>query len=408
MKAQSDPRKPVQLPVGCLYLFFGAGALFFLAFALVGFGVLYLVTIRPALQARASQAWTATPCEVVTSEVAVTTDSHGDAVEKLHLVYRYAVNERPYESEHYAFRPINAADAHTVVSRLPSGARTICYVDPGDAGQSVIDRELGSQLWIGLFPGAFVAVGLLGAVGLTTALPVMVRRTRAQGEPGLAVPLAQTRPSPLRLPSSGMQPLPMRQPGGAAAIGLWAVAIFWNGITGVVGGGGLWGMFTNADHTTRFVGVPFLLLFLTPFVLIGAALAYAAVRQTLLYVGPRFHLTAPAHVTLGQGFDLQWEVSGRVSRLRALRIDLEGRESAEYRLGTDTRTDTRVFARVPICALDDPHILERGRAMVTVPRDSMHSFTAKHNKIQWLLRVRADVPHWPDVDDDFVLEVSGA
>src|SRR4029453_1677882 len=89
------------------------------------------------------------------------------------------------------------------------------------------------------------------------------------------------------------------------------------------------------------------LLFLTPFVLIGAAFAYYAARQTMLYIGPRPHLTAPAAVALGQAFDLRWQISGRVLRIRSMRIDLEGREEATYTRGTDTTTDTRTFVRLP-------------------------------------------------------------
>jgi hypothetical protein len=407
VRAKSDPPRPLQVPVGCLYAFFSGGVLAFSLFALIGSAFLYMATIRPALLAHASRQWMSAPCTVVSSAVAPTIDNDSPG-HTLNIVYRYGVNGRSYESSRYAFRPINTrAEAEAIVSRLPAGSDVDCYVSGDDPSEAVIDRELGSYLWLGLIPGAFVAVGLIGAIGSALAIPVAVRRTRVQGDPGLAVPLARPRPVPVAAPA-GLRVLTPREPRGSYAIGLWFVALFWNGITGAVGGGALWGLlFGGGDPVTGLVGVPLLLLFLTPFILIGAALAYFAGRQTLLYIGPRAHLTAPAAIALGRSCELQWQISGRVVRMRSLRIDLEGREEATYRRGTDTTTDKRVFARVPVFESRDPRALDHGRALVNVPRDSMPSFAAPNNKIVWLLRVRADVPRWPDIDDEFVIEVGG-
>jgi hypothetical protein len=402
-----------RLPVGCLYVFFSGGVLFFLLFAAAGFAFLYFLTLRPLWRAHESLAWTATPCEILTSREHKGTDSDGHETTELQMVYAYDVHEGHYQSERYAFRPVNSAsEVSAVVQRLPRGARTICYVDPVEPAEAVIDREIGAFAWLGLFPGLFIAIGLGGAIGSALTIPVMVRRARAQGDPGLerARPTPTSMPASLRTPftsaPSGLHVLPLREPRGSATVVAWVAAIFWNGITGLVGGGALWGLlFQEGDMSTRLIGVPLLLLFLTPFVAVGALIAYFAGRQTMLYIGPRPHVSAPRQVALGQTFDLRWEITGRVMRIRSMRIDLEGREEAKYTQGTDKKTDTRVFARVPIFESADPRALERGHAVATLPRDSMHSFAAMHNRIYWIVRVRADVPHWPDIDDDFVLEV---
>ena len=35
----------------------------------------------------------------------------------------------------------------------------------------------------------------------------------------------------------------------------------------------------------------------------------------------------------------------------------------------------------------------------------MHTFAAPHNKVVWCLKVRGEIPRWPDVDEEFPLEV---
>jgi hypothetical protein len=36
----------------------------------------------------------------------------------------------------------------------------------------------------------------------------------------------------------------------------------------------------------------------------------------------------------------------------------------------------------------------------------MHSFAARNNKITWTLRVRGEIPKWPDIDDEYPVHVA--
>ena len=42
---------------------------------------------------------------------------------------------------------------------------------------------------------------------------------------------------------------------------------------------------------------------------------------------------------------------------------------------------------------------------IGIPADTMHSFAGEHNEIQWSVGVRGEIPIWPDVDEEFVIEV---
>jgi hypothetical protein len=174
-------------------------------------------------------------------------------------------------------------------------------------------------------------------------------------------------------------------------------AVFWNGILAM----SLLMLVFARD------GGPFnwlMALFLVPFVLVGVALAGYAIKHGLQLTNPRPTIAVTsAIVALGEPLRLEWTMTGRVSRLARLTITLEGREEASYTRGTDTVTDRHVFAVIPIAEQAAPRIEARGSARVTIPRGTMHSFEARHNKIVWLIRIRGEVPRWPDSDDEFPL-----
>ena len=50
---------------------------------------------------------------------------------------------------------------------------------------------------------------------------------------------------------------------------------------------------------------------------------------------------------------------------------------------------------------EDRYEILAGESTIAVPRDTMHSFEAKHNKVVWELRVHADIRRWPDVREEF-------
>ncbi len=49
--------------------------------------------------------------------------------------------------------------------------------------------------------------------------------------------------------------------------------------------------------------------------------------------------------------------------------------------------------------------LRRGKAKLSIPAGTMHSFQSRNNKIVWTLQVKGDIPMWPDIGDEYALEI---
>jgi hypothetical protein len=176
-------------------------------------------------------------------------------------------------------------------------------------------------------------------------------------------------------------------------------ALFWNGIVSVF----VWQAWKSWER-----GHPdwFLTVFLVPFVLIGLASIAFVGHFALALANPRPRLTVDsAAPSLGDRLGIDWQFSGRASRIRRLRIVLEGREEATYRRGTDTHTDREVFASHVLVDTANDWEISRGNASLVIPDDTMHSFEAPANKIVWELKVAGEIARWPDVDESFPVTV---
>ena len=148
------------------------------------------------------------------------------------------------------------------------------------------------------------------------------------------------------------------------------------------------------------------LLFLSLFAIIGLVLIGAFIHQLLALTNPRLRLIVNRRTFRpGDLLELEWECSGNPSRLTSLTIAIEGRESATYTRGTDTSTDTHVFERTPLATLDDAVAILSGRVKIQLSVETVPTFIASHNKIEWILIVRGVIPRWPDISDDYPITI---
>lgn len=85
-----------------------------------------------------------------------------------------------------------------------------------------------------------------------------------------------------------------------------------------------------------------------------------------------------------------------------------GLARVRLRVARRLAADTHVFAKIPIANLRDPGEIQEGVATITLPfAGAVPSFTAKHNSIHWQFSAKGDIPRWPDVDDEFEIEIVG-
>ncbi|HUG91196.1 MAG TPA: DUF3592 domain-containing protein [Planctomycetaceae bacterium] len=380
------------------------GVVFFGIFFGVGSVFLFVLTIQPLWGVLSAGDWVETPCTVVSSEVV----GDGDAF-RVRIVYRYTFAGRPFTGERYHFMgdfsSSGRAGKQQVVDRYPPGLRTVCYVDPDDPQQAVLNRGLTSDMWWGLFPLPFVAIGTAGLVS-------MARSRRKAEQPAGPVALSARGAGGRNAVRAGRDAAedddredgpfvlkPEASPLGKF-IGAVFVACFWNGIVSVF----LYQVYQGFER-----GRPewCLTVFLTPFVAVGAGLAVWAVYSFLALFNPRPVLTlSRRRIPLGGAARLAWKFSGSTHAIRRLKVTLRGQEQATYVRGTTTHTDTQTFHEGVLWETEDPLEITEGQAEAVVPDDSMHSFAADNNKIVWSIVVAGEIPLRPDVDAEFPIQVT--
>lgn len=148
--------------------------------------------------------------------------------------------------------------------------------------------------------------------------------------------------------------------------------------------------------------------FLSIFVLVGVAVAVTSVRKLLGQLKlPRVEVSEEP-VFLGDVLRVNVTQPGRATIAR-LQVDLVVREIARYTVGTDTRTETHDVWTQSL--LDEAnHTVASGdlwanEASLRLPKELPPSFASTNNSIAWVVRIRADITHWPDYDETYELRV---
>jgi hypothetical protein len=176
------------------------------------------------------------------------------------------------------------------------------------------------------------------------------------------------------------------------AIGL--VAAVWNVIC--------WWQFASAVK----LGPPTAIAFVLLFVLIGLVLLGSTVHAFFALFNPTVEIFADDEKpAIGDKLELRWRLMGKASRVRALRIIMEGTEQATYTRGTNTTTERHTFLTLDVAGTTEPAEIADGGATVLIPHDAVPSFTAKNNTIMWRLLVQGEIANWPDIDEAFPLDV---
>lgn len=377
-----------------------AALFFFGLFTLVG-GILTVVIVgRPVMKYFGAKNWPETPCEIVSSSVRSHSSSKGGTTYSVDITYRYKVRGRETQSETYSIMSGSSsgrASKERVVAQYPVGSQAVCYVNPEDPTDALLSRELTPWLLIGLIPGLFLVVGVVGLVSTArSSLRGFLNRSGTPILPGVSSTVIS---SPLPAFSAGPQVLnpqysPLAKLGGAIFI-----ALFWNGIVGV---------FVSFAVGSIVERKPewFLIIFLIPFVLIGLLLIGMVISTFLNLFNPRVRLTVNSRtLPLGGRLDASWLFTSSASRIQRFKLTLEGREETTHGSGKNRRTERKVFATLPLIDTTDPRQIAEGRASVEVPDDQKHSEDEGYRKIIWALKASGEIPRYPDFEEEYEVAV---
>ncbi len=410
-KAGRAGATPLGCSFGCSYAFFG----FFAMIGGIAFVFIVWNMLIPAI--RSSTVYVETTGVVLDKRLV---ESHGDdgTTYRPEILIRYKANGQTFETWTYDAAKIASSGRkgkQAILDRFQVGARYPCWYDPDDPGKAVVKRGIGFLVPLfTLFPLIFVGIGVGGIVYHRRQRHREAERTRAL-EWGEAPPLPEGRRY-ANVPEIDLSDRPGEtlryslagdRSSWVGVLFLFGFAVFWNGITSI---------FVYQAVQSHLAGRPEwgLTIFITPFVLIGLgvafALVYTAVRTLLIAVG-----VGPTEVEIsdhplrsGGTYEVLVRQKGRLT-MSSLRLTLVCEESATYRQGTDTRTETKNVVSREIVREEDFEIHKEfpfeSRREMTLPDGAMHSFEADHNKITWKLVVNGEIVGWPDIERAFPVSV---
>ncbi|HEY2585765.1 MAG TPA: DUF3592 domain-containing protein [Tepidisphaeraceae bacterium] len=143
----------------------------FLVLMVVGLVLLWTESLRPVLRARAvATGWDKVPCTILDSTVTEhpeTGSGEDRTTYSVEVRYRYTVSGRTYESSRLnVFPPFAGSrpEKQAIANRYPPGSTAVCYVNPADPTDAVLESGLNRSPWLLAFPLVFVLVGLIGLI----------------------------------------------------------------------------------------------------------------------------------------------------------------------------------------------------------------------------------------------------
>jgi hypothetical protein len=185
-------------------------------------------------------------------------------------------------------------------------------------------------------------------------------------------------------------------------VGLLVLAVFgaiWNGVTGTF-------LFLIIRDFTRGHGNWLPVLFISPFVLIGLLVIYGFIYSLLGMFNPKFEITLDNEdVRIGDRLTGKWRTTFGASRVKKLKVILQGMEESEYRKGTSTYTDKSIFAQIVVHETKLLREIEKYSFDVAIPKDTMHTLEGDSNKIIWSIIVQGEIPFWPDLSEELAIQV---
>lgn len=376
----------------------------FSLFFIIGSIIFFFLGLRPLVKIILARDWNETPCKIISSQVGSHRGSKGGRTYSIDIIYSYEVNGRTYNSEDYYFLNFSSSgysSKKAVVRKYPTGKTAVCYVNPNDPEEAVLNRGFEWVLLIGLIPLVFVLIGLIGFI---VTLTRSGKKTHIYQSGRGALPsddYVDYSSKDFYEEGSEGKGRKLKQASSAVKnfLGILFFTLFWNGICSV---------FIYQAVKGFMKGRPdwFLTIFLIPFVLIGLGTLLGALYCFLAIFNPKPVFTIADRIHIGDQFKISWNFPHRSGRISKLTIHLEGREEVIFQQGKSTRTSKNVFFKQEIIDSNESSEIKNGEKEISIPCEAcMHSFDGTYNKILWRLVVKGDIKFWPDINSEYQLVV---
>jgi hypothetical protein len=367
---------------------------FFGLFFFVGVGFFLPFFVWPAIQVVEARSWISVPCEILESGVRTHSGDDG-ATYSIEVLFRYELKGHEYLSNRYHFLSGSTGGYQSkaeIVEKIPPGTRTVCYVDPETPHEAVLQRGFSGDFFFAVIPFVFVLVGAGGVV--------LVRAGAREAHRAATGP-SWVEPPVRDYDSEGQGAVVLEPKVGpfGKLVGTIVIGLIWNGLVSLF----VW----QAIESWR-LGSPdwFLMLFLSPFVLIGLLLAVGIPYQVLALANPRPRLRL-SYVPLrpGEPAQVEWSFRGSAKRIRSLTISLQALRTEVTTEGSSVRSRTEPVTSIELTSRRRGHGLEFGAVSLEIPDRLEDGSPSVDDEISWKLKLHGDISYWPDVDEEYGLEV---
>jgi hypothetical protein len=404
-------------------------AVFFAVLLILGCGgSVLLFTTQVVPEWRANYEFAAATCKVLDKRIVEARGADGSTyrpeVKIEYVVDGVTYSDWRYDIHHTAFGSRDGAqailDQFTVYDKSQENLFA-CWYNPVDPHEAVLVR--GSRWWFWLVftvPISFIVIGAGGLIYTVLhwgksaeARAAMARRAKerdlfaAVGRGDRNFPFIPQGDNITNSPGTKLQ---YRLP-AAGSVGWFlsialAFCVVWNAcaVLAVV-----WAVHSFAQCKPDWI----LVLFVIPVVLIGIGSIFYLVRRLLIATGIGLTLVEISGHPLHPGQRYRVAISQAAQRkVNLLQVSLVCEETAVFRQGTNTRTETQEVYRQELLRQEN---LESKREQpfeiefdLEVPHGAMHSFLADHNQIHWSLVVEGDVVRRPKFRRAFAVIVHPA
>lgn len=374
----------------------------FVVFSIVGIAISYFLIIQPVSKSVAAKKWDSVPCKIISSNLREHYNDDGKTY-SVDIQYSYKYKNKEYTSSKYNFLGGSTSLYNTqikILKKYPAGSENICYVNPDNPSEAVLNRGIPKMVYIGI--GIIIFL-----IFILVLIFLSIKQTYKKNKVGVAssmwLPLYDISDAQIiknselsglkyHLPDKTFIPIKSRI--GSFFI-IVLISIFWNAI--------VISILLSVINESRGSGFSlFTLLFLLPFVVVGIILIGAVFYFFLALFNPKIIIKiTPGYVFVGERNYFEWDIVGNYYKLNSLSITLQGKEEVSYRRGTSTYTDHKIFFLQDILDVSSPNISRTGRGEFIIPENSIHSFETSNNKIIWELKIHGEISNYPDVNESY-------
>ena len=313
----------------------------------------------------AGQSWPQTSCVIASSSVQSHYSSKSSSY-NVAVLFHYTFDGKKYASSRYSLKDVGTSDRaalQRIADSLPKGKETVCYVNPLDPADAVLERSYGSAaLLAGIMSLAFM---LLGGVGLGAVLHAARNDHRFRMEEHMAA--GPRKPADLKAAN----------PAGHVCAGAWIMALLWNGLMACFicvmvsqwHGGSLWTMPNMIVAALTIWGI---------WILVKAFW----LLRTLIHPNPLLHL-GEHPILPGEQEETRWEFAGSWQQIQRLKLTVSG-----YLLLAPVIKPPELEHEPPFWSLDlintaRPMEIRAGRCNFTIPPEAPPAHLAAGVKVAW-------------------------